>query len=231
MSLSCIILDDDLVSITILKKMISDYSDFTVSAYFQKPLDAIHYIKNNSVDVLFLDIELGEINGIELIDELPKNIITILVSAHDEYGIQAFNASVSDYLLKPIDKTRFIRTISKINESKKNLKDASNIVDDSIFIRKNDVYVKVFTKDILYLKSDGDYIEIHTHQAKYLIIGSMDSILQKLKSTDFIRVHRSFAVALSKIDSMQDNDLYLGKQLIPVSKTYLKVVKDRLNIL
>ncbi|NCP52506.1 MAG: LytTR family transcriptional regulator, partial [Flavobacteriales bacterium] len=95
----------------------------------------------------------------------------------------------------------------------------------------NDSYVKVTISDIQYLHSDGDYIEIFTQDTKYLIISTMDTLLGKINSSDFLRVHRSYAVPISKVQSFQDHDLYIGKHVIPVSKSYVKVVKEQLNII
>jgi DNA-binding LytR/AlgR family response regulator len=103
--------------------------------------------------------------------------------------------------------------------------------ETSIFVRKNDSYVKVSVNDILFLRSDGDYIEIITSEAKYLIISTMDALLQKINSTNFIRVHRSYAVPINKVQSFHDHDLYVGKHIIPVSKSYVKIVKEKLNII
>ena len=229
-SLSCILIDDDSISLTILSKLIEEHGVFNVSGSFKNPVDALNFINSNRIDLVVVDIELEEVNGLDVLKEFPRKIPAIVVSAHDEYGVQAFEASVIDYVMKPIQKLRLVRALNKAKDEILKQSQSSSI-EEAIFIKKNDSYIKIQIGEILYLKSDGDYIEIHTVDHKYLIIGTMDSILTKIGSSDFIRVHRSYSVALSKVQSFQDYDLYIGKNAIPVSKSYLKVVKDSLNIL
>lgn len=229
--LKCVLLDDDPISLTILKKLLSEFKDIQVIAMFQQAIPALQFIKANTVDVVFLDIEMGDVNGLDLVNQLPDRVLTVLVSAHDEYGIQAYTASVCDYVLKPIDKVRFMQTIDKVRDAHKKGTGVNGSADTSIFIRKYDSYIRIFICDINFLKSDGDYVEIHTSDGKFLAIGSMDSVLSKLNSSDFLRVHRSYAVSLYKIDSLQDHNIYIGKHMIPVSKTYINQVKEKLNFL
>ncbi|NCQ10653.1 MAG: response regulator transcription factor [Bacteroidetes bacterium] len=231
---SCIVLDDDSISLTIVSKLLSEYGSFNLLETIQNPEVAFAYLLQNKVDLLIIDVDLNGVNGIELLGQLPNKISAIVISSYDEYAIQAFNASVLDYVLKPLQKIRFFKALSKAVDDLNRGKTSSNTNttnENAIFVRKNDSYVKVTISDIQYLHSDGDYIEIFTQDTKYLIISTMDTLLGKINSSDFLRVHRSYAVPISKVQSFQDHDLYIGKHVIPVSKSYVKVVKEQLNII
>lgn len=227
---TCVVLDDDVLSLTIVSKLLQEHGQFNLMATFQEPENAYGYLVKHKVDLLILDVDLNGVNGIEMLRDLPKKMPVIVISSFDEYAIQAFDAAVQDYVLKPLQKIRFFKALSKgIEEIERNSSFQSQEL--AIFVRKNDSYVKVAVNDILFLRSDGDYIEIITSETKFLIISTMDALLQKINSSDFIRVHRSFAVPVSKIQSFQDHDLYIGKHIIPVSKSYVKIVKEKLNII
>lgn len=227
---TCVVLDDDSLSLTIVSKLLQEHGQIQLLETFQKPEDAYAYLLQHKVDLLILDVDLNGVNGIEMLREFPKKIPVIVISSYDEYAIQAFDASVLDYVLKPLQKMRFFKALSKaIDEIERN--STPQLQESAIFVRKNDSYVKVAVKDIMFLRSDGDYIEIITSETKYLIISTMDALLNKINSSDFIRVHRSFAIPVSKVQSFQDHDLYIGKHVIPVSKSYVKSVKEKLNII
>lgn len=227
---SCIVLDDDALSLTIVSKLLNEHGHIQLASSFQNPEDAYTFLLQNKVDFIILDVDLNGVNGIELLGEFTKTVPTIVISSYDEYAVQAFDASVLDYVLKPLQKMRFFKAITKVID----VIDRNHTIpvnETSIFVRKNDSYVKVSINDILFLRSDGDYIEIITQETKYLIISTMDTLLAKINSAEFIRVHRSYAVPVTKVESFHDHDLYIGKHIIPVSKSYVKVVKEKLNII
>ena len=162
---SCIVLDDDSISLTIVSKLLSEYGSFNLLETIQNPEVAFAYLLQNKVDLLIIDVDLNGVNGIELLGQLPNKISAIVISSYDEYAIQAFNASVLDYVLKPLQKIRFFKALSKAVDDLNRGKTSSNTNttnENAIFVRKNDSYVKVTISDIQYLHSDGDYIEIFT---------------------------------------------------------------------
>jgi two-component system, LytTR family, response regulator len=228
---TCIVLDDDSISLTIVSKLLSEHGSLHLLGTYQNPDEAFAFLLQNKVDLLIIDVDLNGVNGIDLLGQLPNKIPAIVISSYDEYAIQAFDASVIDYVLKPLQKIRFFKALSKAVDELNRQKTITPSNETAIFVRKNDSYVKVTISNILYLRSDGDYIEIYTIDAKYLIISTMDALLGKINSSDFIRVHRSYAVPISKVESFQDHDLYIGKHIIPVSKSYVKIVKEQLNII
>jgi DNA-binding LytR/AlgR family response regulator len=229
----CIIIDDNDIALLATKQIASKIDQLEIVETFNNSVQALTYLSSNSnnIDIVFLDIEMPEINGMEFIAALddPKPII-ILTTSHTQFALEAFENNVLDYLVKPITLTRFIKAFNKAQNILERHK-LENIDNDTIFIKKGNIIVKVNKSDILWIEGLGDYVTLNTQKEKFVVHSTMHAIEQKFASGDFIRVHRSFIIRIDKINNIEDNCISYFDKFIPIGKTYKESVYKRLNML
>ncbi len=226
----CIIIDDDLVQSSILKQYIEISKNLTLKESFTNPLKAIPFlIKSPDIDLIFLDVEMPEISGLDLLDSIVHSAKVILVSSKKEYAIDSYNYDVIDYLLKPISEERFKRSILKYNQEhqRNEIKESSQ----SIFIKVDSLLEKITLDEIYCIRGADDYIEIIFESSKTLVHSSLTRFYEKLPKSKFVRVHRSSIVNVDKISKYDANTLELGKHLVRVSRSYKSDLNNKLNIL
>jgi DNA-binding LytR/AlgR family response regulator len=224
---TCIIVDDEPFSISILEKYAKKVSFITVLATFTSSNDALLYLKSNKVDIIFLDIMMPDTNGFQLIDNLDFVPQIILTSSSTEFAYTAYQYHVDDYLKKPITYTNFIESLNNL----KNVKNQTEKKFDNIFIKSHGNYVRIKKSDILYIESTRDYAQYITSTEKYSVLTTLKSIEEKIDQSFFIKIHRSYIVNIEKITNFRDNIVYIGEIEIPVSKTYKNQLLQRLNAL
>lgn len=229
----CIIIDDNDIALLATKQIASKIDQLEIVETFNDSVQALTYLSSNSsnIDVVFLDIEMPEINGMEFISALedPKPLI-ILTTSHTQFALEAFENNVLDYVVKPITLSRFIKAFNKAQNILDRHK-LENIDNDTIFIKKGNVIVKVNKSDILWIEGLGDYVTLNTQKEKFVVHSTMHAIEQKFASGDFIRVHRSFIIRIDKINNIEDNCISYFDKFIPIGKTYKESVYKRLNML
>jgi two-component system, LytTR family, response regulator len=224
------ILDDDPLSRKILENLIKKNDNIELIAQFGDPIEASSEIPKLNCDLLFLDIEMPEMNGIEFIAAVPDIPQVIVVSSKKEYAADTYNYDVSDYLVKPVDPNRFDQAVSKVTD----ISTAVQAKDDGethLFIKKNKGYTRINFGDINYLEALADYVQINTSEERFTVLSTMKSITNRLPTTQFLRVHRSYIVSLDKIDRLDDNMIMIGDKLIPVSRSYREQLLKHLNLL
>ena len=225
-----VILDDDPLSRKILENLISKNEHVELVAQFGDPIEAAAEIPKLDCNLLFLDMEMPEMNGIEFISSVPDIPQIIVVSSKKEYAADTYNYDVSDYLVKPVDPNRFDQAIEKAAD----ISTAVQSKDDEethLFIKKNKGYTRINFNDINYLEALADYVQINTNSERFTVLSTMKSITSRLPSTQFLRVHRSFIVSLDKIDRLDDNMIMIGDKSIPVSRSYRESLMKHLNLL
>ncbi|MCS7074637.1 MAG: LytTR family DNA-binding domain-containing protein, partial [Bacteroidia bacterium] len=222
--------DDDAISRALLEALIAQNPHLECSASLESAEAAIQYFKTHVADVLFLDIEMPGKSGLEMLETitLESDPYIILVSGKDGYAIKAFEYHVYDFIVKPIDPERFDKTIHSILKSKNrySTKDFSNL-----FVKMEGQLHRITVNTILWVEANGDFVKIHTPNKDYEVRAKMLEIEEKLPSSQFFRVHRSYVVNISKIDLIQDNVLVIGNKLVPVSKNKIEDLLQLLNIL
>lgn len=229
--MNCIIIDDDVMSGNAVKHLVHQIPYLNLIGIGATPQDAIALLSNNKVDLMLLDIEMPGMSGLELIKSLKTLPFVILITSKKEYALEAFEHNVVDYLLKPIALDRFFKAIAKVKEMNDNSPATENS-GASFFIKNNGTLIKINSKDILWIEALGDYITIHsTDNKKYTIHSTMKMVENKLASDKFVRVHRSFIIAVDHISSIDDNVVVIGKQLIPVGAVYRDNLARHLNLL
>ncbi|NQX81953.1 MAG: response regulator transcription factor [Flavobacteriaceae bacterium] len=220
---TCIIIEDQPPAQRILHKYISDIKHLDLKATFSNAIEAIEFLKTNNVDLIFLDIHLPKISGIDFLKSVPNHPYIILTTAFSEYALESYEYNVIDYLLKPFSFQRFIQAISKLPEVKSNednLTSDKTKDTDSILIKSGYDLIKILLKDIIYLKAVTDYIEITTTTKTYLSSYSLKEWISKLNGNVFFRVHKSYIVNTQYLTKISRNTIYLSNIAIPIGRTY-----------
>ena len=232
-SINCLIVDDNKVARLLLKQILIKIEGITIMEEFEDPLKAKTFIENNTVDLLFLDIEMPELSGLELLRRLHKRPLTILTTAKQGYAVEAFELNVVDYIVKPFTLARVMLSVERAKEllSNENVKIAKEESNDFVFLKDNKAIRKVNMSEILWIEAKGDYIKIHIPKKSFVIHGSLKSIEEKLPVQKFMRIHRSYTIAIDKIDYIEDKVVYIHEQAIPISDTYKELLLKRLQLL
>lgn len=231
--LNCLIIDDNKVSRVLLKQTLDKIGGIAVVREFDDALNAKAYIEQNDVEILFLDIEMPGMNGLELLRMLAKRPLTILTTAKQGYAVEAFELNVVDYIVKPFSLARIMLAVERVKEllSNENVEISKEQSSDFVFIKDNKVIRKLDTNDILWVEAKGDYIKIFVPDKSYIVHGSLKMIEDKLPSQKFMRVHRSYLIAFNKIDYIEDRIVYIHNQPIPISESYKDALLKNLQLL
>jgi DNA-binding LytR/AlgR family response regulator len=226
MKIKCIIIEDEKLAAEKLASFIEKISVLELVSVFKDGISAINFLKNNTVELVFLDIEMKDFNGIQFLKSLKVKPAVIITSAHEKYAIAGYEFSVVDYLLKPYTLERFLQAIDKainqkeLKEKAKNYELIASQNNEYIFIKSENRIEKVELDDILYIEGMKDYLRIHTPAKKIMTLQSFNRILEHLPEKKFKRVHNSFVIALNKIKSIERNRIKIGTTLIPISDKY-----------
>ena len=231
MSISCLIVDDE----PLARNLLSDYAkkipSLDLLGTCEGPLQALEFLKNTPVDLLFLDIQMPEITGIGLLKVLPKKPMVIFTTAYSEYALDGYELDVVDYLLKPISFERFLKAVNKVQARlSSNLPTATTqTADDFIFVKDGTKLVKIMINDILYIEGLKDYVTIHTKTQKVISLQRLKSMEEQLPASLFIRIHNSFIVSLRAITSVHKNEVEIGTAFLPVGETFKKSFKEAIE--
>lgn len=214
MKLTCIIVEDEPVARDILRKYISELDFLELIGEFDNGISAISFLREKDVDVLFLDINMPKLSGIDLIKSLSHPPKTILTTAYSEYALDGYELDVVDYLLKPFSFERFLKAVGKFP-----IPEIAPVIDD-ITVKADGKTYRVSVPDMLYAESLGDYITLVTTNNKLTFNQSLKSFLNQLPENEFIRVHKSFIVSLRNIDYVEGNLISISETMIPIGKAY-----------
>ncbi|MFY8022216.1 MAG: LytR/AlgR family response regulator transcription factor [Bacteroidia bacterium] len=225
----CIALDDEPLALDIIKAFVQKVSGFNLLRVFTDVFEASAYLKVNEVDLIFLDINMPDINGIRFYESLQDPPALIFTTAYSQYALKGFDLDAIDYLLKPISFERFEQALKKVKAIHELKSKQNQIEEDSIFVRAEYALVKIPIADIQYIESLGDYVKIYVGQKPIITHSTMKSILEKLPEGKFSRVHRSYAVPHAKIDSIRNRKIYIGAIQIPIGDTYFESLNKQLN--
>jgi DNA-binding LytR/AlgR family response regulator len=216
---TCIIIDDEINAIDVIEHYLDDYPNIDVAGRFTNAIEAHNWIKINQVDLIFLDIQMPGISGIDFLRSLKNAPPTFLTTAYRHYGPEAFDLNVLDYLLKPISENRFRKAIEKFENHIRINENNGNAGSGTIIIRANRSNIKLKFDDILYLESQGDYIRIYLKEKRLLTKQTLKKISTKLPSS-FLHVHRSFIVNSMHIDEESSTRIRINDDIIPVSRKF-----------
>lgn len=228
--MNCIIIDDDRVAQKALQFLIANTPGLHLAGTFDRAMDAMELIQKKAADLAFLDIEMPEVSGIDLLKNFAGLPQIVVCSSKKEYAADVFEFNVSDYLVKPVNQERFAKAIETVRAVQDNFRPAGK-KDDSIFIKHKGYYVSVRPDDILYFEALSDYVNIHTRSQKYTIYSTMRAIEARLPAEEFARIHRSYIIRLDKITVIEENSVFVKDVCLPISKSYRRDFTSRLNFL
>jgi len=226
--MKCIIVDDDPAQIELITGYVKDISFLELVGTCVDAIEAIAVLEKSEVDLIFLDIQMPKISGLNMIRSLDNLPQVILVTSSEKHAITAFDQNVDDYLLKPIAFNRFLKAVNKTRNSYLKQKPIKK-TPESIFIKVNSVLEKVRFTDILFIKADEDYVNVHLKNDQILVSTTMNKFIDKLPKSEFIRVHRSYIVRLDKIEKIDGQFLLIKDEIIKVSRTYKEAFFTRIN--
>jgi DNA-binding LytR/AlgR family response regulator len=230
--MNCIIVDDDELIRIDLEEKVRQTMTLNLVGSCGNALEASNMVTTKSVDLIFLDVMMPEMTGLEFIKTLSASRPeVILITSNKEFAAEAFEYDVTDFLLKPISFERFIKAVSKAKRNFDKKGTTINTVDDHIFIKVSSRFVKLDLKNILYIEALADYVTIYTTTDKYTIHSTMKGMENTLPANEFARVHNSFIVRLDKISVIEDNSIIVNKTTIPVSRNKFKSLMQRLKLL
>jgi DNA-binding LytR/AlgR family response regulator len=218
--ISCIAIDDEPLALDVLKRYIAKIYFLELKGIFTDPFEARKMIDTNPIDLLFLDIQMPDINGIEFSKGISsKDIAVIFTTAFSEYAVEGFNVDAIDYLVKPIEYDRFLKSVYKAKEYIAYINN-QELQDGYIFVKSDYQMVKINLKDILYIEGLDDYIKIHMVQKSVLTLMTLKTISQKLPPKEFLRVHRSYIVPVGKIENISKSKIKILDKEIPIGVSY-----------
>jgi DNA-binding LytR/AlgR family response regulator len=232
----CVIVEDDLVAQKVLEVLIQKTVFLDLQKSFTDPIEASAYLQNEKIDLIFLDIEMPSISGLQMVSLLDYKPMIIVVSDKKQYALEAFEHNVIDYLLKPLqDYTRFLKSVLKakeLNESKsKKGPSQQNLANAPLFVKIDSLLHHIDLNAILWIEAYGDYVKIHTDEKTMMVLSTMKSIESKLPETKFVRVHRSYIVNVKRINNIDFSNLQIGTKIIPISATHRDSLINKINLL
>ncbi len=232
--MNCILVDDDKLARTAIRKMISQVDFLNLKGECEDAKEAFDYLKKKPVDLIFLDVEMPGMSGIELIKNLECRPIIILITAKKNYAVEAFELNVADYIIKPLSTERFLKAVERakvLYDEKDKIMEQFEHDKDYIFVRSNSILAKIKLSDIIYIQAFGDYVNIITKDNRNTVHCTLKSLQEKLPENKFYRLHRSYLVGTDHIDTVEDNMAYTGKHLLPIGEQYKKDLLRKLNLI
>jgi DNA-binding LytR/AlgR family response regulator len=234
MKINCIAIDDEPLALDIIREYCSKVSFLNLLKTFDNAIESIDYIRSNKIDLIFLDIQMEELTGIQLLNALKTRPYVIFTTAYERYAIQGFELDVVDYMLKPISFDRFIKGVNKVfdrmqidSATPKNEAPKAKQEEPTFFFVKTETRMeRIENQDVLYVEGMGDYWRIVTKTRRIMTLMNAKKLEEVLREPQFCRVHKSYFIALDKIESIERNRIKIGDQYIPVSETYHKAFFD-----
>ena len=240
MKINCLVIDDEPLAIDKMVSYISKLPYLNLLRTFDNAIEPLDYLKSNKVDLIFLDIQMEGLTGIQFLEVLHQKPYVIMTTAFDSYAIKGFELDVTDYLLKPISFERFIKAVDKVQEkmqahtpltasTSSETSNSSQHSDDYFFVKTEFRLEKINFNEILYIEGMGDYLRIITPTKKIMTLQNFKKMEEVLPENNFFRVHKSYIVAINKIENIEKLRIKIGDKLIPISDTYKKPFFDFFN--
>tara|TARA_R110002167_G_scaffold131142_2_gene314831 strand:- start:731 stop:1444 length:714 start_codon:yes stop_codon:yes gene_type:complete len=231
MILKVIVVDDEPLAINVIKNYILRVKELQLEGTFSNAMDASTFLRDNPVDIMFLDINMPYLNGLEFLSTLHQKPFVIMTTAHEEHALKSFELEAIDYLVKPISLPRFIKSVDRIIGLKQGVNKVVNDKEEkpSIFVKVDKKKLqKIFLDEIMVIESLKDYIRIITPTAKYIIHRTLSSFTDELPGDNFIRIHRSYTIAVDKVSVVEGNSVEIGGIRYTIGRSYLNEAKNRI---
>ncbi len=228
--INCVIVDDDAMTRKIIQNLVEETEGLHLVATCSSAIEAANVLRKEQVDLLLLDVEMPEMSGLDLLKSLKVRPQVILITSKEEYAISAFELDVLDYIVKPVKYPRFLKAVQKVIDSPPQGEPVTT-APGKLFVKVDHSLLGLDLDEIIMVEAMADYVRIYTEGKRYTVYSSMKGVVSKLPEDSFMRVHRSYIVNLSKIDSIEDNTVVIGGNLVPVGVTYQKTLMSKLNTL
>lgn len=230
MMLNCIVVDDDEMSRKVVVHFIEKTNFLQLTKEFDNAIDTSQYLDEEHVDIIFLDIQMPEMSGMDFINTLEKDCEIILITSEQKYAVEAFEKKVTDYLVKPMEYSRFLQACQKA-QTNVEIKREKAVKRKEFYVRTDAKIVRIPYEKILFVEALADYVIIQTESKKHIVHFTMKGIVNRLPEDEFVRTHRSYIINLDKIEALEDNSLLIGEKYIPIGASYKEALLDRLNFL
>ena len=229
--LRCVVVDDEPLAIEVIESYLEQFDNMSLEQSFQNPIKAFEYIRTHPVDVLFMDIQMPKLTGLDILRSLPKRPEVIITTAYRDYALEGFELEVADYLLKPISLDRFVKAISKVQVANQAVTTVQVSAEskDTLFFKVDKKMVKVVLQDVLFVESQRDYLKIVRDGDDVVTRMGITEAEDVFPADQFMRVHRSFIVAKDKINSFSQTEIELGEHMVPIGRNYRASVSKALN--
>lgn len=231
MKIQCLIIDDEPLAINVIKNYLQKIEDIALVNTFNNAIDGLNFLKHHKVDVIFLDIGMPILDGISFIKSLKEPPLIIVTTAYTEYAVETYALDVLDYLVKPIEFPRFMNALNKVYsrfELKQHTSDISH-TRPYLFIKIDKKKMKkVFLDEILVVESQKDYLKINTTNGRFMIHSTLSDFTDLLPPSEFIRIHRSYTISISKIDAMEGNSIEIDGMRYSIGRSYIDEVKTKI---
>jgi len=231
MKIKCLLIDDEPLAIKVLQNYFTNFTDFEIIGTFNNSLEALDFINSTHVDAVFLDINMPMMTGFELISLIENKTKVIITTAFREFAAESYDLDVLDYLVKPIPLPRFIKCINKITTEynlKNNIRTEAAKGDSHIFIKVDKKMMKINIEEILFVEGMKEYIKVVTSDKTYITHKSLTSLSEELPNDKFLRIHKSYVIALNKVKSIEGNRIQILNHIIPIGRNYSKEVKNKI---
>ncbi len=231
--MNALIIDDNKIARSTIKQLAGRIADIEITGECADAIEASNLLNLHPVDLLLLDIEMPGMTGLELTRNLAgRHPVIIFVTSKKDYAADAFDLNVADYILKPVTPSRFIQAIDKAREILESRKEEMKVKEDEfIFIRDSNIVRKLKLDQILYAEAMGDYVKLHTADKFYAVHNTLKAVEDRLPASQFLRIHRSYLVAVNKIDTIENGALIVNHKWLPVADAYRAVLNKRMNVL
>ncbi|MBS1661820.1 MAG: response regulator transcription factor [Bacteroidetes bacterium] len=228
--ITCIAIDDEPKALAVIERYCQKMSLISLKATFREPLKAIEFLNREKVDLIFLDINMPDISGMQLLQTLSPRPLIIFTTAYSQYAVESYELNALDYLLKPVTFERFLMAVNKAAAtlSAKNI--AGMDEDAAVLIKSGPQTHRVKVNEILYLEKNGNYITVHLKEGNILIRENMSDIFDLVPAADFIRIHKSYVVSIRHISMIEVHQVIVNGEKIPIGNTYRDSLRDRLGI-
>ena len=233
---SCVIIDDEELARDLLENFISRVPELKLIGKFSSPLEALASFRDHAVEILFLDIQMPEMTGIEFLQSLSQRPAVVFTTAYDNYALKGYELAVVDYLLKPFGLPRFLQAVNKATEwielrrEKEGLKLSTpkEASPEYLLINADHKVHRLYLQDILYIQSMKEYVAYYTPKGKIMALGSLKGLEESLPKSEFLRIHKSYIVAKRKVSTLEGNQLQVGGVLLPIGGSYKAIVLEEL---
>lgn len=229
--MNCVIVDDNKMARASLRQILKNIEFINIAGECDSVIQALNILQAENIDLVLLDVEMPSLTGFDFLKSVPVRPLVILVTANPDYAVEAFEYNVVDFIVKPVKEDRLIKAVMRANDIFKSRKSTHEIHKEYFFIYEKGVSAKLLLSDILFVQALGDYITIHTREKRFTIHYTLSAIEKELPASKFMRVHRSYIVALDKIDIIEKNTAFLNKTPVPIGDTQRSELLRRINLL